>query len=66
MASRRKLRSEELSEPEKMREREYIPRTPLAQRLWEIRQRIAKSGDPLLDWDDIEREVVERRDGSID
>jgi hypothetical protein len=38
-------------------------RTPLARKLWELRQRIIARGVPLLDWDDIEREVQERRGG---
>lgn len=36
-------------------------RTALGARLMSIRERIVKSGAPLLDWDDIEREVAERR-----
>jgi len=40
---------------------EFRPRTALGRRLWEIRQRVVKSGEPLLDWDDLEREVAERR-----
>jgi hypothetical protein len=37
--------------------------TPLAKKLWELRQKIIASGVPLLDWDDIEREVQDRRGG---
>jgi hypothetical protein len=44
-------------------EKEFQPRTPLGRRLWELRQRIVASGEPLLDWDDIEQEVAERRGG---
>jgi len=40
---------------------ELHPRTPLARELWEIRRRIVESGEPLLDWDDLEREIAERR-----
>jgi hypothetical protein len=36
-------------------------RTPLAKQLWELRQQLIARGVPLLDWDDIEREVQERR-----
>lgn len=36
-------------------------KTPLGERLMHIRERIIKSGAPLLDWDDIEHEVAERR-----
>jgi hypothetical protein len=40
---------------------EFIPRTSLAKRLWELRQKIIASGRPLLDWDDLENELRERR-----
>ncbi len=39
----------------------FTPRTELASRLWEIRQRIIASGEPLLDWDGVQKEVTERR-----
>jgi len=41
----------------------YVPRTELGRRLMALRQEIVRSGAPLLDWDDIEREVAERRGG---
>jgi hypothetical protein len=44
-------------------EEEFKPRTPLGRRLWELRKRIVASGQPLLDWDDLEREIAERRGG---
>ena len=37
------------------------PRTPLGKKLLEIRQKIVASGRPLLDWDDIDRELAEQR-----
>jgi hypothetical protein len=37
------------------------PRTELGRRLWEIRKRIVAAGEPLLGWDEIDREVAERR-----
>lgn len=37
--------------------------TPLAKKLWEIRQRAVANSVPLLDWDDIAQEVRERRGG---
>jgi hypothetical protein len=43
---------------------EFEPRTELGRRLWELRKRIVSSGEPLLDWDDLEREVAERRGGA--
>ena len=66
MASRRKLRHDEIPDSEQVQETDYVPQTPLGQRLWQIRQRIVRSGEPLLDWDGIEREVAERRGGSRD
>ena len=37
------------------------PRTPLGKKLLEIRQRIVASGRPLLDWEDIDREIATQR-----
>jgi hypothetical protein len=65
MVSRRKVWDEEIPERQEAPE-EYVPKTPLGQRLWQIRQEVVESGEPLLDWDDIEREVAERRGGSKD
>ena len=45
--------------PKEGKEREF--KTPLAKRLWEIRLRIVASGQPLLNRDEIEREMAERR-----
>jgi hypothetical protein len=42
---------------------EYIPQTPLAQKLWEIRQRAIASGIKLLTAAEIEQELAERRGG---
>ena len=36
----------------------YRPRTPLGERLWAIRQRIIASGEPLLSWEELERELA--------
>lgn len=44
-------------------ELEYIPQTPLAQKLWEIRQRAISSGLQLLNEAEIEQELAERRGG---
>jgi hypothetical protein len=41
----------------------YAPRTELGRRLLELRAEIVRSGIPLLSWDEIEREVAERRGG---
>ena len=41
----------------------YIPRTDLGRRLMALRREIVKSGTPLLDWDDLDREIAERRGG---
>lgn len=42
-------------------EAEYIPQTPLAKKLWEIRQRAIASGLQLLNEAEIEQELAERR-----
>jgi len=39
----------------------FTPKTELASRLWEIRKRIIASGEPLLDWDGVQKEVSQRR-----
>lgn len=36
-------------------------RTPLGQRLDEIRERVKASGKPLLSWEEIDQELAERR-----
>ena len=36
-------------------------RTVLGKRLLEIRARIIHSGEKLLNWDDLEKEIAERR-----
>ncbi len=40
---------------------DFVPRTELGRRLLRIRQRIVASGQPLLDWDGIEKELRDRR-----
>ena len=40
--------------------------TPLAKKLWEMRQQIIANDIPLLDWEEIEQEVRERRGGVMD
>lgn len=42
---------------------EYIPQTPLAKKLWKIRQRAIASGIKLLNEAEIEQELAERRGG---
>jgi hypothetical protein len=44
-------------------ESEFVPQTPLAKKLWEIRQEIVASGVPLLSQEELERELAERRGG---
>ena len=39
----------------------FTPRTPLGKRLWRLRQKIQTTGESLLDWDGVIREVQERR-----
>jgi hypothetical protein len=37
------------------------PCTALGKRLWEVRSQIIASGEKLLSWDEIEKEVSEQR-----
>ncbi len=39
----------------------FILRTPLAKRLWELRQEMIASGVPLLSLDEVRKEVQEHR-----
>jgi len=39
----------------------YRARTRLGKKLMAMRKRVAASGQPLLDWDEIRREVADRR-----
>ena len=39
----------------------FVPRTELGRRLLRIRRKILASGQPLLDWHDIESELLDRR-----
>ncbi len=41
----------------------FQPRTELGRELWALRQKIAASGEPLLNSDEIDREVSRRRGG---
>ena len=52
--------AEERTSPDSQ-EPEYIPKTPLGRKLVRLRKEIVRAGVPLLDWDDLEREVAERR-----
>lgn len=39
----------------------YRPKTPLGERLWRIRADIIASGEPLFSWEEVEKELAERR-----
>jgi hypothetical protein len=43
----------------------FIPRTPLAEQLWELGQKVLASSIPLLTLDEIRQEVQERRGGVL-
>ena len=49
--------------PEEVQPEEYVPRTELGRKLWEIRKRIVAAGEATMTWEDIEREVAERWGG---
>jgi hypothetical protein len=38
----------------------FKPRTSLGKKLWRIRRRIVASGQPLLSWEDVKREIENR------
>jgi hypothetical protein len=44
----------------------FTPMTPLAKRLWELRQEVLASGVPLLNLDEIRQELQARRGGVLD
>jgi hypothetical protein len=44
----------------------FIPRTPLAKRLLELRREVLASGIPLLTLDEIRQELQARRGGVLD
>ncbi|MBE9007134.1 hypothetical protein IQ259_19195 [Fortiea sp. LEGE XX443] len=44
-------------------ESDFVPQTPLAKKLWEIRQRAIASGLQLLNEDEIALELAARRGG---
>ena len=44
----------------------FTLRTPLAKRLWELRQEVLASGTPLPNLDEIRQEVQARRGGVLD
>jgi hypothetical protein len=44
-------------------EKEFVPQTPLAQKLWSIRQRAIADGMQLLAESELEQELAERRGG---
>ncbi|MBO3464305.1 hypothetical protein G7B40_012515 [Aetokthonos hydrillicola Thurmond2011] len=55
------------SQPEGVEpESEYTPQTPLAKQLWEIRNRAIASGMRLLNSEEIEQELAERRGGYLE
>lgn len=41
----------------------YKPKTPLGKKLMEMREKIITSGERMLDWEDIEEEISDRRGG---
>ena len=52
------------SEPETSpSESDFVPQTPLSQKLWEIRQRAIAGGLRLLNEDELELEIAARRGG---
>jgi hypothetical protein len=44
----------------------FTPRTPIAKRLWGLRQEVLMSGIPLLSLEEIRQEIQARRGGVLD
>jgi hypothetical protein len=44
----------------------FLPQTPLAKRLWELRQEVLASGIPRLNLDEVRQELQARRGGVLD
>jgi len=42
---------------------EFVPQTPLGEKLWEIRQRAIANGMKLLTEEELEQELAQRRGG---
>jgi hypothetical protein len=51
------------SASEKLPPSDFVPKTPLSKKLWQIRQGAIASGLKLLNEEEIEREVAARRGG---
>jgi len=39
----------------------FQPKTRIGRKLWQIRQKIVASDEPLLGWKEVEQELTERR-----
>jgi hypothetical protein len=57
MAGKALKRSAEAEQPQ----RRSAARTKLGRKLLALRKKIIESGDPLLDWDEVDEEVATRR-----
>jgi hypothetical protein len=44
----------------------YTARTPLGEKLLRLRSKIMAKGEPLLDWEAVEKEIADRRGGYKD
>jgi hypothetical protein len=45
---------------------EFVPKTELGKTLWAIRKKIEASGVPLLNREELEKEIASRRHGYFD
>ena len=57
------MRNDSELEKDRFDESSYKPKTSLGKRLLETRTKIIASGEKMLDWKEIEREVASRRGG---
>jgi hypothetical protein len=56
-----KRRRSKKSQPSSQTLCSYTPKTTLGRKLWDLRQQMIASGTPLLDWNELEYEISERK-----
>ena len=58
-----RLETEKESTEESQQLGDYLPKTPLGEKLLALRERIVAEGLPLLNREEIEKEIADRRGG---
>jgi hypothetical protein len=60
-ARNKKVRLGGSSRPAREAKECFVPQTQLGRRLWAIRRKILTGGQPLLEWEQIEQDLLQRR-----